>query len=208
MDTISRKTLIENCQTGDILLYNSRNTIGRLIEYCTNSKFSHVAVILRDPIYIDPKLKGLYILESGSENIDDVVSGKKIIGVQVIPLDYVLDQYSSTYIGNLYYRKLSCFRDEEFSAKINAVVKKTNTEPYDLNPLDWIKAAFNIEIGDCQKDNTFWCSALISYVYVQLGFLPEKLPWSIIAPKKFSYYEKDGLTYENCTVDAERLVVC
>ena len=54
-------------------------------------------------------------------------------------------------------------------------VKSTDTKPYDLNPLDWSKAARDIEIGDCQKDNTFWCSALVSYIYIKLGFLPEKL---------------------------------
>jgi len=207
MDNISRKSLIENCQTGDILLYNSKYTIGRLIEYFTKSKFSHISVILRDPTYIDPLLKGLYVIESGSEKIKDAMSGKKVIGVQVIPLNYVLDQYDGGYIGNLYYRKLDCKRDDTFLNKIKEIVRATDTKPYDLNPIDWIKAAFDIEIGDCQKDNTFWCSALVSYIYIKLGFLPEKLPWTIIAPKKFSYYEEDCLKFKDCDVEKEKLVV-
>ena len=208
MDTVSRKSLVENCQTGDILLYNSKYTIGRLIEYFTNSKFSHISVILRDPTFIDPSLKGLYVIESGSEKRKDAMSGKKVIGVQVIPLDYVLDQYDGGYIGNLYYRKLTCERDSSFDEKIKTIVKSTDTKPYDLNPLDWIKAAFDIEIGDCQKDNTSWCSALVSYIYIKLGFLHEKLPWTIIAPKKFSYYEKDCLKFQkSCSVEPEKLVI-
>ena len=59
------------------------------------------------------------------------MSGKKVIGVQVIPLDYVLDQYDGGYIGNLYYRKLTCERDEIFSEKIKTIVKSTDTKPYD-----------------------------------------------------------------------------
>ena len=207
MDNISRKSLVENCQTGDILLYNSKYPISRIIDYFTNSKFSHISVILRDPTYIDPNLKGLYVIESGSEKIKDVLSGKKVIGVQVIPLEYVLDQYDGGYIGNLYYRKLECDRDETFLENVTQIVKTTDTKPYDLNPVDWIKGAFDIEIGDCQKDNTFWCSALVSYIYIKLGFLPEKLPWTIIAPKKFSYYEKDCLKFQNCKVKSEILVV-
>ena len=70
------------------------------------------------------------------------MSGKKVIGVQIIPLDYVLDRYDGGYIGNLYYRKLDCNRDSNFSNNIKDVVKKTDTDPYDLNPADWIKAAF------------------------------------------------------------------
>ena len=157
------------------MLYNSKYLIGRAIEYFTQSKFSHISIVLKDPTYIDPQLKGLYVIESGSEKIKDSMSGKKVIGVQIIPLDYVLDQYDGGYIGNLYYRKLDCNRDSNFSNNIKDVVKKTDTDPYDLNPADWIKAAFGLEIGDCQKDNTFWCSALASYIYVKLGFLPEKL---------------------------------
>ena len=207
MNNISRKSLIDNCETGDILLYNSINPVGRLIEYFTGSKFSHVAIILRDPIHINPKLTGLYIIESGSENIKDILSDKKVIGVQVIPLDYVLDQYQNGYIGNLYYRKLECIRDAKFSEKITNIVINTDTKSYDFNPEDWIKAAFDIDIGNCQNDNTFWCSALVSYIYIKLGFLPKNLPWTIITPKKFSYYEKDSLKYINCTLESERCII-
>ena len=128
MDNISRKSLVENCQTGDILLYNSKYPISRIIEYFTNSKFSHISVILRDPTYIDPNLKGLYVIESGSEKIKDVLSGKKVIGVQVIPLEYVLDQYDGGYIGNLYYRKLECESDATFLENLAQIVKTTDTK--------------------------------------------------------------------------------
>ena len=59
MDNISRKNLVDNCNTGDILLYNSKYLIGRAIEYFTQSKFSHISIVLKDPTYIDPQLKGL-----------------------------------------------------------------------------------------------------------------------------------------------------
>ena len=82
--SISRDEFLESCQTGDILLYNSSTLVGRAIEWLSYSKFSHISIILRDPVYINPELKGLYVIESGSEGIKDVISGKKVIGVQVI----------------------------------------------------------------------------------------------------------------------------
>ena len=39
-----------------------------------------------------------------------------------------------------------------------------------LNLIDWIKGYYKLNIGNTQKENTYWCSALVSYVYVELGF--------------------------------------
>lgn len=203
-NSITKQKLIETCNTGDILLYNSNTIVGRAIELLSFSKFSHVSIILRDPTYINPDLKGLYVLESGSEKINDVISGKKVIGVQVIPLEYVLEQYENGNFGYLYYRKLDCVRNEEFDEKVKNIVMKTDGKFYDINPIDWIKAEFQIELGNEQKENTFWCSALVTYVYINLGFLDKTLPWTIIAPRRFSYYENERLTYlDSCNVEPE-----
>ena len=201
--SISKQFILDNCQTGDLLLYNSRTIIGRVIEYCTYSKFSHVAMILKDPVHIDPSLTGLYIIEAGKENIPDVITGKKIFGVQIIPLEKALQYFDAAYVGNLYYRKLTCIRDDLFNTRITNSIKKVEGTPYDLNVSDWIKARFDIEIGECQKTNMFWCSALVAYLYVQMGLLNKDLPWSVIAPKKFSYAENDRLTFQNCSLDDE-----
>ena len=48
----------KNCQTGDILLYNTQFWYSKLIEYFSDSIYSHIGIILRDPVYINQKLKG------------------------------------------------------------------------------------------------------------------------------------------------------
>jgi len=207
METISKKHLLETCQTGDILLYNSKTIFGRIIEYVTYSKFSHVAIIVRDPIYIDPSLKGLFIVESGEENIHDVISKEKVCGVQLIPLEYVLDTYEKGYIGNLYYRKLNCDRNKLFHQKVDELIKKKDNFPYDLCISDWFCAKFNIKIGKSQYTDRFWCSALVAYIYVELSFLDKELPWSMIAPRQFSYYENLKLSFKNCTLDPEKQII-
>lgn len=207
MDNISRKKLLKTCQTGDVLLYNSQTIFGRIIEYVTYSKFSHAAIIVRDPIYIDPSLNGVFIVEAGEEKIPDVISKKKICGVQLIPLEYVLDTYENGYIGNLYYRKLNCKRDETFHKNIDGLIKKKDGCPYDLCISDWLLAKFNIKIGKSQYTNRFWCSALVAYIYVELSLLDKNLPWSMIAPRQFSYYENDKLSFINCDLDPEKKVI-
>ena len=203
MSNITKKDLFETCQTGDILLYNSQSILARTIEYFSGSKYSHVSIILRDPTYIDPKLKGLYILESGIENIPDSWTGKKILGVQIIPLENALDYYKNSWVGGVYYRKLNTNRNDIFINNLTNVIKKTEGVKYDLYILDWFRALFDVEIGNRQLTNRFWCSALVAYVYVQLGLLDKSLEWSMIAPRQFSYYENKRLSYNNCNLEPE-----
>ena len=203
---ISLADFLETCQTGDILLYNSQYWYSRLIEWGSGSKFSHISIILRDPTFINDKLNGLYILESSYEDIPDSNTGEKVWGVQIIPLQHVLDEYQKSYVGNLYYRRLETEKDESFYNKLKECVNHTEGDKYDLNPVDWFKAEFQLDVGNTRKENTFWCSALVGYVYCQLGFIDQDISWSILPPRKFSHFENDRLTYYNCSLHPERLI--
>ena len=203
---IKLDTFLETCQTGDILLYNSNYWYSRLIEWGSGSKFSHISIILRDPTFINEKLTGLYILESSYEDIPDSNTGEKVWGVQIIPLDHVLEEYKKSYVGNLYYRRLETEKTEDFYVKLKDCIKHTEGDKYDFNPLDWFKAEFQINIGNTRKENTFWCSALVGYVYCHMGFIDKDISWSILPPRKFSHYENDRLTYSNCSLHPERLI--
>ena len=74
---MKKNEFIKNLDTGDLLLYNSSNCFAKIIEKLTNSNYSHISFILRDPTFIDEKLKGLFILESGSEIKPDALDKKK-----------------------------------------------------------------------------------------------------------------------------------
>lgn len=203
---IKLDTFLETCQTGDILLYNSNYWYSRLIEWGSGSKFSHISIVLRDPTFINEKLTGLYILESSYEDIPDSNTGEKVWGVQIIPMEHVLQEYKNSYVGNLYYRRLHTEKSEDFYTKLKECIKHTEGDKYDLNPLDWFKAEFQIDVGNTRKENTFWCSALVGYVYCHMGFIDKDISWSILPPRKFSHYENDRLTYYNCVLAPEKLI--
>jgi hypothetical protein len=64
----------------------------------TESKWTHVALLLKNPTYINPNYTdGVYVLESGSE------SWTRKIGVIVSPIDKVLKAKQSS---RIVYRKL------------------------------------------------------------------------------------------------------
>lgn len=59
-DNISEKQLIEQADTGDILLYKSNNSGGKLTRTLTGSQFDHVSMILK----FESDGDELYLLES------------------------------------------------------------------------------------------------------------------------------------------------
>ena len=192
---------MDKLETGDILLFNGKYFLSRIIEYFTNCNYSHVGIVLKDPTYIDPKLIGLYLLQSGEENFRDSEDNKFKIGVQISDLNKCLESYK----GNVYYRKLNCNKDDRFYNNLIKIHDITYDKPYDLNPIDWIKADLDIDIGKDQKTNTFWCSALAAYVYVKLGFLSKDIPWTLIKPFDFSC-KSNKLKFKNCCLDDEKLL--
>ena len=90
--------------TGDIILFSGKDFwFSYMVEYFTGSPFSHIGIVLKNPIQIDSKLKGLHLLESGSEQVKDEVDDKKKFGVQIIPLKDKIKNYN----GKVAYRKLN-----------------------------------------------------------------------------------------------------
>ena len=80
---------------------------------------------------------------------------------------YFLEQKIKNYKGRIYVSKLCCIRDDKFYKKIIEIHSAVHNIPYDLNPVDWIKGALQLNIGNTQKENTYWCSALVTFVFVK-----------------------------------------
>jgi hypothetical protein len=183
MSNIKELKEFKSLNTGDILLCvgKPKNILLRsldwIIKTATYSEYSHVAVVLRDPTFIHPSLKGLYIWESSWEGSKDPQDGQVKLGVQITPFFEFLSNFS----GQLYVRRLlegnKLITDERLN-KIHEVVYK---KPYDIHVKDWVEAWIQKD-DNPQKTNCFWCSALVSYILVGLEFLPDKTDWSIARP--------------------------
>ena len=57
-------------KTGDLILFCGKDTgwlkyFSEMIKYTSHSNYSHVGMILKDPTFIHPTLKGTYVWESG-----------------------------------------------------------------------------------------------------------------------------------------------
>ena len=196
--TISKTELLSSCENGDIILFDTRgHWYDALIKFWTGSKFSHIGIVVRD-LEIEGVKLGTCLLESGSEPFADIVRGIDITGVRISRLSDILDEYADQKSGFVYYRKAECERTSDFNERLKSCIETTYALPYDVLPQDWLKAAFGIESGErTQRNNTFWCSALVAYVFDKLGFLPRECPWTLIEPRQFSFYEGKQLTFSS-----------
>ena len=173
-------------KTGDLLLFNSHSSsffsLSSLIKCGTHSNYTHVAMILKDPSFIHPCLKGTFVWESSWEGTPDPQDGKIKLGVQITPLKEIIDSYGPQ---NVFVRKIEC-DDTLFSPeRLTEVHEIVYNKPYDIIPTDWIGALFRKDTKP-QKTDRFWCSALVGYIYTKCGILNEDTDWSILRPSDFS----------------------
>lgn len=179
-------SLINDLDTFDIILCNGQNYwFSSVIEYATWSKFSHIGIVLKSPTWLHPELTGNYFLESGVEKFSDAVDHKMKFGVQITNLNKMINNY----IGTLYVRKLKSepykTNPYYYENKLKGVYEMIRDKPYDENPIDLIQAQMRIKLHD-NHDESFFCSALVAFIYVQLGFLPVDIDWHLVVPKDFA----------------------
>jgi len=138
-----------------------------MIKWGTHSNYSHIAMILKDPSFIHPCLKGTFVWESSWEGTPDPQDGKIKLGVQITPLKEIIDSYSGQ---NIFVRQVEC-DNNLFSPERLAEVHKIVLFRKDAKP---------------QKTDRFWCSALVGYIYTKCGLLDANTDWSILRPSDFS----------------------
>lgn len=179
---------MDDLQTGDLVLYASApgqhslfGLLDWIIRTATRSPYTHVALVLRDPTFIAPTLRGLYVWESSWEGAPDPQDGKTKLGVQITPLHEALTGFH----GEVYVRQLRRGRAALTDAALRSIHETVYDKPYDVHVRDWAGAWLR-EDARPQKTDRFWCSALVAYILVRLGFLDPTLDWSIVRPADLS----------------------
>jgi hypothetical protein len=178
---------MDNLKTGDLLLFSGHTNgwlkyFSSMIEYTTHSNYSHIGMIIKDPSFISPSLKGTYVWESGWEGEYDPQDNKIKLGVQITPLSEILVNFKGSKVIS---RTINCPDDTFTDEKLKEIHSNVYDKPYDIIPKDWIEAFFRKD-GEPQKTDRFWCSALVGYIYTKCGVLKSDTDWSILRPSDFS----------------------
>ena len=196
-----------NLNTGDLLLFDYQGggffgVFTGLIKYFTKSKYSHIAMVLKDPDFLHPSLIGYYVWESSWEGKPDPQDGKIKLGVQITPFEEIYNTYKETG-SSIYLRKVNC-KKEMFNIKnLSDIHKVVYQKPYDIIPTDWIEAIFRKD-DHPQKIDRFWCAALVGYIYTKCGILEKNTDWSVLRPSDFSIQSKNILKFNiDCNLDIQ-----
>mgnify|MGYP001308428917 CR=1 FL=1 len=179
-----------NLKTGDILLCDYEGTnwffyyFSKLIKFFTHSKYSHISMILKDPVFIHPNLKGYYVWQSSWTGKLDPQDDEIKLGVQITPFDEVYKFYQSNN-SHISVRRINAPKNtfnNELLENIHEVVYK---RPYDIIPSDWLHALIHKDTNP-QKTDRFWCSSLVGYIYTRCHILSKDTDWSLLRPSDFS----------------------
>ena len=174
--------------TGDLLFFhgNKKSLIDDLIMDVSDSPYSHVGMIIVDPKW-DETLKGPYLLQSTSGYTYSEEDREEEKGVTLASIPENFEGVDiRRYEGTMNTETLEKVHDE------------VHHLPYDTAWWDWIKAGlshlgFSRWVQNERHDNNFWCSALVAFVYVKMGILPEKTNWSNLAPGDLAQMTIDDL---------------
>ena len=198
-------------KTGDLLLcddlqYSSWGLFSWFIKFMTKSDFSHVGMIVVDPVFTDIPFKGIYVWTSGISDVPDPEDKTKKFGVQFVPYDHFI----KTYGGKIYVRRIEFENMEEYTKifnneKLKEIHKVVYDKPYDIVVTDWIEAYCKKDPHP-QKTSRFFCSAFIGYVYTKLTLLDKGLDWSILSPSYFSSENKSFSLHHNAILSKERQI--
>ena len=198
---------INDLETGDLLLIADIqpgifNYFLSMIRYATHSNYVHIGMVVIEPPFIkNPEYcnnKPIYVWESGFEGTPDPQDDKIKLGVQITPINTFINNYKTTSSNyKVIVRRLNNNKHIFTNSILNTIHKNVYGKPYDLNPIDWIKALFKKDL-EAQKTSRFWCSALVGYIYTMCGVLGENNDWSILSPSDFSL---DGENLEYSTTN-------
>ena len=175
---------LKDLETGDILLFNSSDHwYDWVVKKFTSSYYSHSAMVLRNPEFLPTdKREGLYLIQSDKPDKIDIEDNIHKFGVQIVPID---DIFNSGY-DKIYIRRLKATRDEHFNKLLSDAHAKVHDIPYDLNLRNWLIAGlYHMGLSKQMVKrhvNSFWCSALVSYLYRELELIDESTDWSNMAP--------------------------
>jgi hypothetical protein len=177
---------VTHSQTGDLMMFSGSSVFGSLIRCSTWSEWSHCGIIIRDPWFTKVAKKGLYLLHSNPKTVVDLESGQPLFGTQLSLLQDVVDSYEH---NESYIVHVSLEQSQEMKNSLAGMYRRIYGTPYNLNIGQWLDAILEQNLIGQSVDsvstvavNSFWCSTLVGYIYVNLGVFRNDTPWVLLSP--------------------------
>ena len=166
--------LAPKLQTGDVVLFRGESLISWLIELLTNSVYSHIGMVFREPG--STGRDGLYLWQS-FEPEHGVVRDS----LEPFLVKYISDGLKSTFVIRL----MTVERTPEMIAALRTFMGEVMGHPFPSYVV-WIGTWILAKIGFPTNWSTFYCSELVAQSFMEMGLLPLKPYAPIYTPGRFS----------------------
>ncbi|KAM3130596.1 hypothetical protein pb186bvf_017293 [Paramecium bursaria] len=159
-NTILEKTFLNSVETGDILLFETKNILAKFQRVLTSSEFDHVAIAIR----VNNKVQ---VFEANSD--DGVILWK-------------WDEFIRVFIGykRICFRKLMNVNRGKIQEQIQKFAESVQGQQYNINIRKLMQEKTNF------LDKGFFCSELVAKAYKTCDLLTDNKPSSSYWPITFS----------------------
>ncbi len=176
----------DTLKTGDIVLFSGQYKMSKVVEELEESKWSHVAMVMRLPEYDFPLLYEATALT----NLPNLLDGSHKTGPKIVNMLERLETYGDDlkpYKPPLYaVRRLEKPLPDTAIPILKDILKELSGLP---NPNDW-NMIFGTLLGRYLHIKTpmtsITCSGFMALTYESLGLLKSKRPINGFVPKDFS----------------------
>lgn len=165
-------------KTGDIVLFHGLSFISKLVEDLENSEFSHTGMV----VFVPNQVKPLFWQSTIDVSLEDEELKIHKTGPQL----ELLEERFKTYDSNIYaIRHLKVQRTDKMINNLYSFIKKVHHLPF---PSESGMIWENIEglLGIRSKNESYFCSQLLTATFQSMGLLSEDLIPNKYSPKDYS----------------------
>ncbi|MEO1889901.1 MAG: YiiX/YebB-like N1pC/P60 family cysteine hydrolase [Cycloclasticus sp.] len=178
---------IDELSTGDIVLFSGVDAYSKLVKVGTNSRWSHVGLIVESSAH-----DFLTMWESSiREDTIDVETNLHREGVRLVSFQ----DRARDFEGDISIRKLQGdVLSEQNIDCLMQLMDELRGREYERNKFELIKAANERAFRNKEEDlSSLFCSELVAESYQRLGLLTEEKPSNDYAPVDFSHDRMQSL---------------
>jgi len=187
-DRMSEDRFLEQADTGDIILFKTKNISASIQRSFTRSEYDHVGLILR---------------YSTGEIVLFEATGREGVGLCRWKT-FMRCKWHLLY-SKIMYRKLEINRSDDVINGIEKFVRYSVGKKYKITPTKLLKRKSTMKEDENIENRTFFCSELVAACYKKIGLLPQDVSAAQYLPGSFAA-EKKLVLQNNAKLGDETLI--
>jgi hypothetical protein len=173
--------LVDQMQTGDLILFAGTSTESEWIKIFTAGEFSHSTMVYRP----DPTLPPLMWQEAPSPIVTDPHTGSSHGGAQLGDALAATEVITNQYLDVPYFVKLNWERPATLDAAFLEIITEYESRPFGTVLQMALNYALGHLYGQATDQSSMFCAELVAQTFQTLGLLDGSHPANWYSPNSF-----------------------